>query len=210
MPDALPPRRTQIERRAESDRRMLAAAVRLIGRHGSVGTSLAEIGTEAGYSRGLPAARFGTKLALLEAVVDASEKWFERKVARRLGDTKGLAALFERMAAHLEGARDDTSGTVTVYQLYVELIGAVSDLRPRMQAFGEAYRQGFRRHLVEARERGELRDDVDVDRMATTILGAVRGVIVQSLVDGGVTDLNVARDHLTSVFREALTPKAAV
>jgi len=209
MPDSQPARRSQTERRAESDRRMLAAALRLIGRKGSVGTSLAEIGIEAGYSRGLPAARFGTKLALLEAVVDASEMWFERRVARRIGEMKGLPALFERMAAHMEGARDDAAGTVTVYQLYVESIGAVSELRPRMQAYGEGYRQGFLRHLREARDLGQLRKEIDIDRMSTTILGAVRGVIVQSLVDGGVTDLNVARDHLTSVFREALTPKEA-
>jgi len=208
MADTEQVRRTQTERRDESDRKMLAAAVRLIGRQGSVGTSLAQIGVEAGYSRGLPAARFGTKLALLEEVVDRSEKAFERRVAREIGDIRGLKALFLRMAAHLNGARNDTSGTITVYQLYVESIGAVAELRPRMQAYGETYRQGFRRHLAEAAEAGELRSGVDIDHMATTILGAVRGVIIQSLVDGCTTDLDVARQHLTSTFREVLTPRA--
>jgi len=187
---------------------MLAAAIRLIGRQGSVATSLAQIGLEAGYSRGLPVARFGTKLALLEEVVDASERWFERRVARQIGDRKGLEALFFRMSTHLQGARDDASGTITVYQLYMESIGAVAELRPRMRAYGEAYRQGFRRHLAEAAERGELRPGTDIDQMATTILGAVRGVIIQSLVDGGTTNLETAGKHLISLFRETLSPRA--
>lgn len=207
MADTPNPRRTQSERRNESDREMLAAAIRLIGRQGSVATSMAQIGLEAGYSRGLPAARFGTKLALLEEVVNASERWFERRMARRIGDRRGLEALFIRMDTHLQGARDDASGTITVYQLYVESIGAVVELRPRMQAYGEAYRQGFRRHLAEASVRGELRPGIDIDQMATTILGSVRGLIVQSLVDGGITDLQVAGRHLTDLFRETLTPR---
>ena len=112
------------------------------------------------------------------------------------------------MSTHLQGARDDASGTITVYQLYMESIGAVTELRPRMQAYGEAYRQGFRRHLAEAAERGELRPGTDIDQMATTILGAVRGVIVQSLVDGGTTNLETAGKHLISLFRETLSPRA--
>lgn len=207
MSESQPTRRTQTQRRNDSDREMLAAAIRLIGKQGSVATSLAQIGLEAGYSRGLPAARFGTKLALLEEVVDASEYWFEHRVARQIGDRKGQEALFFRMNTHLQSARDDASGTITVYQLYMESIGAVPELRPRMRAYGEAYRQGFRRHLAEAAELGELRPGIDLDQMATTILGAVRGVIVQSLVDDGRTDLETAGTHLISLFRETLSPR---
>ena len=67
-------RRPQAERRAESDRRMMRAALKLIAEKGSSGISMAQIGLEAGYSRGLPAERFGNKVALLEAVVDFSDQ----------------------------------------------------------------------------------------------------------------------------------------
>lgn len=204
MPDTEQQRRSQTERRAESDRRMIAAALKLIARHGSTGASLAQIGVEAGYSRGLPVARFGTKLALLEAVVDAHDAWFHRRLARALGDAKGLEALFIRMATHMAGARDSADATIAVYQLYVESMGAVAELRPRIQTLGETYRQGFRRHLEEARVLGEIRADVDVDQYATMVLGAVRGVIIQSLVDRGATDLDQAREQLFAMFRKAL------
>lgn len=185
---------------------MIAAALRLIARGGAGGCSLAQVGTDAGYSRGLPVARFGTKLALLEAVVDTCDEWFQRRLARDLGDRKGLEALFIRMAAHLAGARDSAPATTAVYQLYVEGMGEASELKPRMRALGAGYREGFRKHLLEAREMGELRDGVDIDRFSMMILGAVRGIIVQALVDGGRTDLDSARDDLVALFRGALTP----
>ncbi|WP_417515395.1 TetR/AcrR family transcriptional regulator [Minwuia sp.] len=200
--------RTQVERRAESDSRMISAALDLIAEHGSAGCSLAKIGVDAGYSRGLPVARFGTKLGLLEAVIDTSEAWFQRRLERELGDRTGLEALFVRIGAHLAGARDSSPAAIAVYQLYVESMGAASDLKPRMTALGESYRQGFRRHLLEAREAGELRAGIDADRFATIILGAVRGVIIQALVNGGSTDLGQVEKDLILMFRQTLSVAA--
>jgi AcrR family transcriptional regulator len=51
-------------------------AVALIGRHGTAGASLADIGVEAGYSSGLPVQCFGTKLSLLETVTDTIQGRF--------------------------------------------------------------------------------------------------------------------------------------
>lgn len=76
-------RRSQAERRAESDRRMMLAALKLIAEKGSTGISMAEVGLAAGYSSGLPAARYGSKLAMLEAVVDFSENGCLRPCSKR-------------------------------------------------------------------------------------------------------------------------------
>ena len=89
-----------------SDRRMLQAAVALIGRHGTVGASLADIGVEAGYSRGLPVQRFGTKLNLLETVIDTIQDRFMRQVGRRIGGRTGCEALAERIRIQMEAVRD--------------------------------------------------------------------------------------------------------
>ena len=47
------PRRTQAERRAESEREILRAAATLFGRQGYIATTLEQIGKEAGYSSAL-------------------------------------------------------------------------------------------------------------------------------------------------------------
>ncbi|CAN0427695.1 unnamed protein product, partial [Phaeothamnion confervicola] len=62
-------RRTQTERREEAERRLLDAALAIVARTGTVRLTLAEVGEAAGYSRGLPAHRFGSKAGLLRALV---------------------------------------------------------------------------------------------------------------------------------------------
>lgn len=196
--------RTQTERRAESDARMIRSALDMIAAHGAAGCSLAKVGIDAGYSRGLPVARFGTKLGLLEAVMDTSEAWFQRRLERKLGDRTGLEALFIRISAHFAGARDSSPAAIAVYQLYVESMSANSELKPRMSAMSERYRLGFRGHLQEARDAGELNDDIDIDRFATIILGAVRGGIIQALVDDQGTSLGLVENDLVKMFRKVL------
>jgi AcrR family transcriptional regulator len=63
-----PRRRTQAERREQAERRLLDAALAVVARRGSVRMTLAEVGEAAGYSRGLPAHRFGSKAGLLRAL----------------------------------------------------------------------------------------------------------------------------------------------
>ena len=64
---AATPRRTQAERRAESDEKLLLAAASLIAEEGFNAATFEKIGARAGYSRGLASQRFGSKDGLIEA-----------------------------------------------------------------------------------------------------------------------------------------------
>src|SRR5262245_17212611 len=97
-------RRTQVERTAESGQRMIEAAIRLIGMRGYRGTSLAAIGEEAGYSRGLVNERFGSKAGLLWAVVKRLvREWNEDGRGRGHGEPAGIEALFAILDNHRLG-----------------------------------------------------------------------------------------------------------
>lgn len=61
-------RRTQVERKDDSEQKMIDAAIRLIAKKGMEGLTLGAVGIEAGYSRGLPSHHFGTKAELIRAV----------------------------------------------------------------------------------------------------------------------------------------------
>src|SRR6185503_14484565 len=69
MPDQPAARRTQQERREETERKVLAAATALIAQHGSRALTLAEVGEAAGYSRGIVSHHFGGRENLLRAVM---------------------------------------------------------------------------------------------------------------------------------------------
>ncbi|MDI5975637.1 TetR/AcrR family transcriptional regulator [Amycolatopsis magusensis] len=92
--------RTQEERRSRAERSMLAAAVRLFSRRGVEQTSMADIGEEAGYSRGLANHHFGSRAELVERLARRSQAEF----VTSLGDTGGeeLRELAERFGIGVE------------------------------------------------------------------------------------------------------------
>ncbi len=192
-------RRTQAERRAESDSRMLRAATQLIAKHGSAGVSLAKIGVAAGYSRGLPTERYGSKSRLLEAVIDASDAWFQRRLAARLEDLAGLASLRERIRAHLETVRESRVPTVALFLLIIDSAATLPELRPRVQRLNERWRLGILRDLESARASGTLPEDLDIERHALLILSAMHGVAVQALIGLGDDEIMISAE---SIIRE--------
>lgn len=194
-------RRTQAERRAESDSRMLRAATQLIAKHGSAGVSLAKIGVAAGYSRGLPTERYGSKSNLLEAVIDASDAWFQRRLAARLEGRSGLDSLRERIRAHLETVRESRVPTVALFLLIIDSAATLPELRPRVQRLNERWRQGILRDLETAGAAGDLPAELDSERHAMLILSAMHGVAVQALIGLGDDDIMTAAE---SIIRELI------
>src|SRR5687768_176398 len=73
-------RRTQIERRADAERRMLDAANALVAEKGLPALTLAAVGTAAGYSRGLPTHHFKTRARLLSALTESIARSYISRV----------------------------------------------------------------------------------------------------------------------------------
>jgi AcrR family transcriptional regulator len=197
-------RRTQVDRRAESDRRILAAARRLIAEKGSNGTSLAEIGLAAGYSRGLPSERFGTKQRLIDALLDEVDRGFARELPDDLAQRRGLAGVAARIEAHLQGAMRSPEAVRLLYVLYMESLTAAPQLHPRIAGLARSYRDGFAYHLREARRDGEIARDVAVEEQATVVLGALRGLIMQWLIEPDAIDLDASGKALVAMLQHSL------
>lgn len=196
-------------RRRESDRRMLRAAVSLIGRHGTTGASLADIGVEAGYSRGLPVQRFGTKLHLLETVIDTIQDRFMRQVERRIGGRTGCEALAERIRIQMEAVRDMPDSAIALYHLIVDSTGTVPELKPRIAELHALYRDSLRAYLLQARKLGELRKDADIDQNVRAISGAISGICIQALVTGDTGKLGEDAEFVADLFIDRLTERSS-
>ena len=78
-------RRTQPQRRAETERRVVAAATALIAQGGSRAMSLERVGQAAGYSRGIVNHHFGSKQRLLAAVVRDAQRIFDAPITQGNG-----------------------------------------------------------------------------------------------------------------------------
>lgn len=192
------PRRTQATRRRDSDRRMLRAAARLFAERGVSGTSLADVGVAAGYSRGLPVERFGSKLGLISALLDSMDSWFQAHIAGVLAGATGMKAVRLRMEAHLASVDRDAISTAALYSIYTESLFAMSDLQPRVAAVTGHWRDGLAANLREARRAGEIGRKVDCDSEARFLLSAMRGLVIQYLLDRSARDFARSKTILLS------------
>jgi AcrR family transcriptional regulator len=197
-------RRTNEQRRQESDKRLLDAGLRLVAQKGAVGTTLADIGLAAGFSRSLPLERFGSKLQLLEALVDRTEEWFNQWAFADLQGKDGLDGLTARIEAHLASATESWDATSALFLLYFESLTVVPELRPRVAAVGQAYRLALRDLIQQGQERGEIRSDIDPSVEATILFGAIRGSIAQWLFEPETIDLKRVAQSLAENTRRSL------
>jgi AcrR family transcriptional regulator len=70
------PHRTQAERRAETERRVLEATMAIIAERGVRAVTISAVGEAAGYSRGIVNHQFGTRQALMAAVAETVQSRF--------------------------------------------------------------------------------------------------------------------------------------
>ena len=125
MPDRPPARRTQRERREETERKVLAAATALIAERGSRALTLAEVGEAAGYSRGIVSHHFGSRENLLRAVMRDAQ-------AFTLPDVGDSAAdwLAETVRAYLKNVTSRRPAARAFLQMWGEAIAADPVLMP--------------------------------------------------------------------------------
>jgi AcrR family transcriptional regulator len=174
--------RTQAERTAESDARMLEAAIRLINERGTEKTTLKEVGELAGYSRGLAGYRFGSKAGLFSFVVKAvGEEWL-RELTRVTEGRSGLDALTAAADAHRRFCVEAPDHVRAFYILWFESIGPGSEYRDVIAAIHER-----RQRDVMAWIRGGIRDGtinpgVDPEAVAAQFSASITGIVYQWLL----------------------------
>lgn len=182
-----PQRRTQGERRADAERRLLESAVELLAEKGVAGTTLSEVGERAGYSRGLVAHHYGNKENFLRAVANHIRVNFRSKLPA--GSLQGLDTLMESVNLFYSGK----AGTFAAMQaLLAEAIMNDGPLREDMQVFTRETIDMLSGNIRRGVELGQIRADVDPDAAACLILGQLRGIGSMSLL-GGMTREMVGR-----------------
>ncbi len=181
--------RTQSERRAESEARLLRAALELIAVQGFAGTTVAQIGTAAGYSRGLVTQHFGSKLGLARSLVGLIKEGFQLDTVPRVDpvpDRDILEAWVDRYIVALEA---DSARYRAILALQAESITSLEELRPDIADLNGQVRTYLKARLAAAQTRGEIPEGVDLHALVTAVLGMLRGTASQYLIDPEATDL---------------------
>lgn len=198
-------RRTQVERRDEAEERMLEAARRLIGSQGPNRVSLADIGVEAGYSRGQPTHHFGSRRNLLRALALDIQDRFRREMAAAVSQARGLKGLRELIAFYFGRTDPRWTNTRAALVLLVDGLLEGSEIADIMSEYNAGWMALIGDRIREGIEDGEIRADADPAAQASLLFGALRGVLLQYLIDPRQVDLKLTSVTMTANLEAALT-----
>lgn len=197
-----PARRTQAERRDESGRSLVEAAIAVVAREGVSAATFDAIGREAGYSRGLATQRFGSKQGLIEAVIDRLHEQQEAALVEHDIDARpGLEAVLAFVDLYLRGLAGEHDGRA----YFMLLSAAVSDATELRAAFAAEHGRVERRLedlVCRGQAEGDIRREIDPAAAALMIGGLLFGLSMQILVDPA-TDLDPIRETSLSTLRLA-------
>jgi AcrR family transcriptional regulator len=200
-----PIRISQAERSERSTTALLEAAADLIVEGGFNALTLASIGERAGYSRGLVTARFGSKDALIDALIRRIVgRWSHRNVLPRADGKPGLEGVLVILDAIRAQAERDPRGLRVLYSLMFEAVGPDDALRARFAAFHATMRSDIATLIARGIEDGSVRADVDAAAEAGLMVAGLRGIGYQWLLDPGGFDLVDQLAYLTATTRARL------
>lgn len=168
----------------------MAAAAELVIEGGLASVTLARVGERAGYSRGIVTHHFGSRQGLLETLARSVQSGF---VVGR-DDARGLDHLLDLIESYVRGLGSAELTTRAFLVLWAE---AATD--PELAAIfrerDEAFRADLRVDLEAGVADGRIAADVVPRRAAVAIVGQLRGVGIQRLLDPTAVDTDaLARD----------------
>ncbi len=186
-------RRTQEERKAQSERAIVEAAIELFSTEGYVKTTLSQVGKKAGYTGGLISNRFGSKENLLRAVLENISRGFREGVAERfLDDSDVKNSLHHYVHAYLSAVGKKKSSIRALYIVMGEALGAVSGVQADLAAFNRETREQITSLVRHGVESGQIDRRIDPESASLILLSLIRGVTMQLMTDPKACSLDSA------------------
>lgn len=199
-------RRTQEERRTEAEQRLLAAAAELIAEVGPSGITLANVGERGGYSRGLATHHFGSKGAMMQRLVDSVTYGFREQVFVESASDTVLDQALGLVRAYFHELAQARPANRARLVLWADAVATgTPDIRSAMLASDRAFRAELAKRIQRGQATGEFAGSVDPRAAATVIIGMLRGVALQSMLDDEL-DLDACRIEIEEVLTKRIQP----
>jgi AcrR family transcriptional regulator len=199
----------QQQRSELSTRRLLDATAALIAERGLERTTLADIGSRAGYSQGLVTRRFGSKSSLLVALVDQlTARFGPDRLLDTVGDRSGVAAVRHVLQEIRDDATRSPSAVRGFYALMFEGIKPVPELQDRLRELNRVFRRMLADVISSGVAAGTVSGHVDPNAAANLITGALRGAAFLWMLDPEDIDFPAELDSVSVQMTRLLAPGA--
>jgi AcrR family transcriptional regulator len=186
---------------------MVRAAIELLNSVGIQGTTLVAIGERSGYSRGLATHHFGSKAALFRTVLKRITAMWTEELVHQISGKTGLEAFDLATDTHLKHVLGHPDYIRATNILWGAALDPSSQFKPNVAEFMRIQRESVAAWVRGGQEIGEIRPEINPDRIGEQYYGALIGINNQWLVSPDF-DLEAAyKDFKTSMVRLLSTPE---
>jgi AcrR family transcriptional regulator len=193
--------RTQAERRATTEQRLLEAAHEIVAEEGVRAVTTAAVGRRAGYSRGIVNHHFGSRAAMMVRLAEEAQSRFAPSPEGRRGREHVLSVVGDYLGM-LHSRPQDLRVFLRLWS------AAVGDEEPSLRcAFAErdaAFRDYFEAAIAEGVAEGTIRADIDGAATAVGLVGMVRGIAMQVQIDPGLLEGERLREAAVALVDHSL------
>ncbi len=201
--DQKPVRLSQAERRSNSETALLDAAEELFAERGVVGTTLAEIGIRAGYSRGHATFCFGTKNRLIERVAERARGRFLREAQAQIRDgVDGRGKLLDIADFYMRCAKSAPTYIRTFFTMWGAAMPKNAD--PAIAEYDGESRNIMASLIRDGQRDGSISPKISPKAAAVVLLGLLRGVTGQLLISSDAIGERALRTECRRVVELAL------
>ena len=204
--DTLPPkRRSQAERRAESEQRLLDAAAEIIATEGYLAATLERVGERAGFSRGLASRKYGSKDGLIEAVI-----WRVSAHVHEQADAAiaGIACPLDQVLALADRFVELVQRDISVrayFVLFSAMIANRLETRPVFEEVQIRFGERLEVLIVGAQAAGKVPATLSAQHAAFMVGCLLAGVAIETTMGfDRLADPPAVRHDLTAMLRRAL------
>ncbi len=195
-------RRTQAQRRAESEHRILLAAAELFSEQGYVNTTMEQIGTRAGFSAALVARKFGSKPGVIEALLKEIRRNTSIVIDR--GEDHSIVEMIERYVGLIA---DGNVWSRALYVLMAESLGPLRDKAGLFAQHNRTFMAAIASRIAKAQRRGLANPNVKPRALAAEVLARIRGATLLWLIDPDGVDFAALNATLIESLRFELKLK---
>jgi AcrR family transcriptional regulator len=196
---AMPVRRTQAERRDESERGVVQAAIAVVAEEGVGAVTFDSLGRRGGFSRGLATQRFGSKQRLIEAVIGHLHQRQESlRGDKRIDDLPGLEAVLAFVDHYLRDLAANDEGRA-YFMLLSSAVADASELRAVFAAAHARVERKLEAWVLRGQAEGEIRREIDADAAALMIGSLLFGLSMQLLIDPTMNIDPIRQTSLTTL-----------
>ena len=193
-----------ITRQAE----LTAAALALAAEGSPADVTTADLARAVGITQGAVYRHFPSKEAIWVAVIEQVQVALMDRLqmaADRLA-TEPLQALRAIFLAHVEFVIEHPAVPRVIFQ---ELQSAQDTvLKSRVRELMDAYRQLLLQVLKQARNDGLLRGDVELPAAIALFIGAVQGLVMQTMLSGDLRQMRLQAPKVYALWQQALVSES--